>query len=141
VVGLNVSARSDFRIFNSDQNVTIRALSPAATFRSTCFTVFEKMLNTVPRGVVLSGPINPREWLLREGHLDLDSTNVVRFIGVITTHSKTVAAPTRASWFFGTTGGGNTGTQFSDPHGKKTSRCRTKAKANFLDSSPLFSSS
>jgi hypothetical protein len=135
VVGRNVSARSDFRIFNSDQNVTIQALSPAATFRSTCFTVFEKMLNTVPRGVVLSDPINPRQWLLREGHLDLDSTNAVRYIGVITTHSKTVAAPTQASWFFGTNGGGNTGTQLSSAGGKETSRRRAKSKANILHSS------
>lgn len=114
VVGANVLARSDFRIFNSDRNVTMQALAPAATFRSTCFTIFEKMLNTVPSGVVLSDPIVPREWILRLGHLELDNTNTVRYAGVITTHSKTVVAPAQAAWFFGTNGGGNTGTQQSD---------------------------
>lgn len=117
-MGANALARSDLRIFTSDGNATIRALAPANTFRSTCFTVFEKMLNTVPRGVVLSEPIVPRQWILRLGHLELDSTDTVRYAGIITTHSKTDVAPSQAAWFFGTNGGGNTGIQLSDTGGK-----------------------
>lgn len=76
------------------------------------------MLNTVPAGVTLSAPIIPRQWILREGHLDLDNANTPIYVGVITTHSKTAVAPLQASWFFGTNGGGNTGTQLSDAGGK-----------------------
>jgi hypothetical protein len=75
------------------------------------------MLDSVPTTVQLSDPIVPRQWLLRSGHLDLNSDNTPWYTGVITTHSKTVVAPNKANYFFGTTGGGNTGTLTSDVGG------------------------
>ncbi|KAF9051481.1 heme peroxidase [Panaeolus papilionaceus] len=57
VMGKNVTTRSDLRIFNSDGNVTIKALSNPATFQKRCGALFERMLDTVPAGVKLTEPI------------------------------------------------------------------------------------
>ena len=76
------------------------------------------MIDSVPTTVQLSEPIVPRQWLLRSGRLDLDSNNAPFFKGVITTHSKTVLAPNKANFFFGTEGGGNTGVLTSNDGGK-----------------------
>jgi hypothetical protein len=62
VAGTNVSARSDFRLYNSDDNVTITALATESAFDTTCYALFEQMLNTVPSGVTLSPVITPMVW-------------------------------------------------------------------------------
>ncbi|KAI1342660.1 heme peroxidase [Xylariaceae sp. FL0016] len=61
VVGPSVKAtrNSDFKVFNYDQNVTVKALAPPAVFNSVCSTVLQKMINTVPQGVTLSSPLQP----------------------------------------------------------------------------------
>jgi hypothetical protein len=92
----------------------MQALAPAAVFRSTCMRIFTKIVETVPSNVVLSAPIVPRRWVLRQGLLDLDSSNAVRFTGTITHRNIGNSVPAKASWFFGTTGNGNSGTQLSD---------------------------
>ena len=102
----NVTMQSDLRIFKSDNNVTIKAMSSAASFRSTCLTIFEKMLNTVPAGTTLSSPIGPRPWITKETHLDLSPSGVLRFSGNISTQSKAAgAAPATASYAFLTSSG------------------------------------
>ncbi|CAI4210256.1 unnamed protein product [Parascedosporium putredinis] len=50
---------SDFIVFNSDGNATMRALADAARFRSVCQDVFSRMVDVVPAGVVLSSPVLP----------------------------------------------------------------------------------
>ncbi|KAH8676486.1 heme peroxidase [Tricladium varicosporioides] len=117
-----VASRSDFRIFNSDGNATITAMSSPQSFRDTCFAIFTKMINTVPAGTVLSDPIVPRPWLLRESHLDLNSAGSVTFSGVIIGHGST-PLPTNASYFYGTVGGGNTGPKQSQGDISKLSNC------------------
>lgn len=97
VVGTNTTTNSDLRIFESDGNVTVQAL--ATSFEDSCFAIFERMLDTVPRGVVLSDPVVPREWILKEGHLDLDSEGEVVYSGTITTWT-TGTAPATASYFY-----------------------------------------
>ncbi|RYP50690.1 hypothetical protein DL768_003834 [Monosporascus sp. mg162] len=61
VVGPSVRAtrHSDFKVFNSDQNVTVRAMASPAEFSSTCQRVLQKMIDTVPSSVALSDPIQP----------------------------------------------------------------------------------
>ena len=61
VVGPSVaqSKNSDFKVFNADKNVTMNALSSATVFQSTCKTVLQKMIDTVPTGVVLTDPVTP----------------------------------------------------------------------------------
>ncbi|KAF4119629.1 Peroxidase [Geosmithia morbida] len=56
VVGpsVKVSKNSDFKVFDSDGNKTMQALADAATFRSTCKAVLQKMIEVVPPGVNLT---------------------------------------------------------------------------------------
>lgn len=59
--GKNDTTNSDKRIFNSDGGKTITSLASSQdTFFSTCQTLLEKMVNTVPKSVTLStAPIQP----------------------------------------------------------------------------------
>lgn len=77
VTGKNTSTNSDLRIFSSDNNATIKAyvirkngLMPgscmhdrfaesAEHFAKTCSALFERMIDTVPRGVLLSEVLEP----------------------------------------------------------------------------------
>ncbi|KAE9409458.1 heme peroxidase [Gymnopus androsaceus JB14] len=65
VVGPNVTTRSDFRIFSSDGNVTMQSLLSPDTFSETCGSLIQRMINTVPNGVNLTGPITePFDYLI-----------------------------------------------------------------------------
>lgn len=58
--GQNETTRSDFRIFNADGGKVISQLANSEDFfLSTCNTLLERMINTVPRGVKLTDIINP----------------------------------------------------------------------------------
>lgn len=61
VVGPSVGRgwNSDFKVFNSDRNVTMQRLADAANFRSSCQRVLSKMIDIVPPGVVLTDAIAP----------------------------------------------------------------------------------
>ncbi|KAF9050164.1 heme peroxidase [Panaeolus papilionaceus] len=61
VVGFNETTRSDLRIFNSDGNVTVRALADPSTFQERCKIMMQKMVDTVPSGVTLTEPMQPLE--------------------------------------------------------------------------------
>lgn len=118
VTSNNETFRSDFRVFNSDHNATIRAMSSPQAFQDTCFSIFEKMMDTVPRGVVLSEPVIPRQWTLIESHLDLSPTGQVQYSGNISTYSRT-AIPINATYYYGKAGGGNIGYPlYSKPAGR-----------------------
>jgi hypothetical protein len=58
VAGQNVTTRSDFRIFSSDSGDMMRNMAASNDFfLSTCNTLLERMLNTVPKNVVLTDPV------------------------------------------------------------------------------------
>ncbi|KAF5979005.1 WSC domain-containing protein [Fusarium bulbicola] len=57
VFGRNETTNSDKRIFGSDRNVTMTKLKDYQTFQTTCATVFERLIDTVPSAVELSDPI------------------------------------------------------------------------------------
>lgn len=123
----NETFRSDFRIFNSDKNATIKAMSAPQAFQDTCFTIFEKMMDTVPRGMKLSDPVVPRPWILIESHLDLSPTGQVQYSGNISTHSKS-GVPINATYYYGKAGGGNTGYPlYSKPPGENPRPCQVQA--------------
>ncbi|KAI1259995.1 heme peroxidase [Xylariaceae sp. FL1019] len=63
VVGPSIKAtrNSDFKVFNIDKNVTVKAMAPAETFNNVCATVLRKMIEVVPDGVVLTDPVQPYE--------------------------------------------------------------------------------
>ncbi|KAG5653854.1 hypothetical protein H0H81_009933 [Sphagnurus paluster] len=57
----NETNRSDLRIFGSDKNVTMRRLASPDQFSKTCSSLFERMINTVPKGVKLTDTVDPFE--------------------------------------------------------------------------------
>ena len=60
VTTTNVTVQSDLRLYNSDKNATLEKLAQSSDqFRSTCATLLARMLNTVPRGVELTPPLDP----------------------------------------------------------------------------------
>ncbi|KAJ7145246.1 heme peroxidase [Mycena filopes] len=59
VVDKNATLISDFRIFNSDGNVTMNKLADPETFDQTCSRLFAQMIDTVPAGVTLTDVIEP----------------------------------------------------------------------------------
>ncbi|KAK7021213.1 peroxidase [Favolaschia claudopus] len=59
VVGPNIETRSDFRIFNSDNNATLRRLSDLNTFNQECSTLIARMIDTVPSDVTLTDVVEP----------------------------------------------------------------------------------
>jgi len=70
VVGPDPSARSDLRLFNSDNNATISTLRDPAAYSSTCAKVLQKMIDTVPAGVKLTDPIEV--YPVKPSHLQLN---------------------------------------------------------------------
>ncbi|KAF8750459.1 peroxidase family [Rhizoctonia solani] len=57
---------SDFAVFNCGQptgNSTIKAMSEPASFLSTCGSILQRMIDTVPSAVKLSDPITPMKGL------------------------------------------------------------------------------
>ncbi|KAF5315127.1 hypothetical protein D9619_007522 [Psilocybe cf. subviscida] len=59
VVNANDTIRSDFRIFSSDRNATMRGLNSAKDFKNTCSSLLTRMIDTVPRDVTLTEQIIP----------------------------------------------------------------------------------
>ncbi|KAF7313960.1 Peroxidase [Mycena chlorophos] len=95
------TSNSDARIFASDGNVTMRSFAHSQdTFFSTCASLLERMINTVPKEVRLSEPIvaipfKPRDYLLSllpDGTINLGVTvdifgpNVISSTRVVTMH-------------------------------------------------------
>ncbi|KAJ7260472.1 heme peroxidase [Mycena haematopus] len=97
VVGFNQTTNSDRRIFGSDGNVTMRAFAESpAFFASTCADLYARMLNTVPRGVVLSDvieplPVKPSEVKLTMNSDTLQLSGFVRFWGLGQNSTRTVS--------------------------------------------------
>lgn len=50
---------SDARIFSSDANITVKAMTDPQRFQDVCRKVLQKMIEIVPTGVTLSPPIEP----------------------------------------------------------------------------------
>lgn len=61
VVGPSIARgkNSDFKVFNSDRNVTMEALRDATAFNNACQRVLQKMIEAVPTAVQLTEPIQP----------------------------------------------------------------------------------
>ncbi|ERF76415.1 hypothetical protein EPUS_06973 [Endocarpon pusillum Z07020] len=60
VTTTNKTVQSDLRLYSSDGNATVQKLAQSTDqFRSTCATLFTRMIDTVPKGVKLTPPIDP----------------------------------------------------------------------------------
>ncbi|EEB91335.1 hypothetical protein MPER_10319 [Moniliophthora perniciosa FA553] len=64
VIGPNTTTNSDLRIFSSDKNVTMQSIASPDSFSKTCSSLFERMINTVPKDVKLSEVVEPIEYKL-----------------------------------------------------------------------------
>jgi hypothetical protein len=52
---------SDKRIYMSDGNVTMHKLADESYYQSSCSSILQRMIDTVPAGVVLTEPITPTD--------------------------------------------------------------------------------
>ncbi|KAI1498524.1 WSC domain-containing protein [Biscogniauxia marginata] len=92
VVGPSIRAtrNSDFKVFNYDSNVTVKAMADPTQFNNVCSVVLRKMIDTVPAGVVLSDPIQP--YLVKPVNMQLalnsgaTTMQLTGFIRILTTN-------------------------------------------------------
>jgi hypothetical protein len=82
-VGLGMD--SDFSVFNSDHNATMNTLADPTAFQNACAAVLQKMIEVVPAGVALTGPIVPytvkpvnMQLTLQDGGLQMLLTGYIR---------------------------------------------------------------
>ncbi|KAI1099860.1 heme peroxidase [Jackrogersella minutella] len=86
VVGPSIKAtrNADFKVFNYDGNVTIEAMAGATDFNNICAIVLQKLIDTVPDGVILSDPIQPYSVKPVDMQLTLNSgASTMQLTGVI----------------------------------------------------------
>lgn len=75
---------SDSRVFSLDRNVTMKAFAKSSTlFNATCGKLFERLIDTVPREVVLSDPIVPYPVKPYQLGLTLVNETSLAFVGYI----------------------------------------------------------
>lgn len=91
---------SDLRVFSSDGNKTMEAMADNTTFLTTCASIFERMINTVPKTVTLTEPLSPLAVKPVSPTLLLNNDGTITFAGWIrvgltgrTDRNLTVAMP------------------------------------------------
>ncbi|KAH8900679.1 heme peroxidase [Thozetella sp. PMI_491] len=97
--------RSDLRLYASDSNATLAAMTEDAIFRQKCYTIFERMINTVPSTVTLSDPVTPLTWKAVDVALDVDSAGTVSVSGMIRNLCTDVAPPESVAYITVTSAG------------------------------------
>lgn len=81
---------SDRRVYGSDNNVTVAAMTDPQTHNTMCQTVFQKMIETVPKGVTLTDVINPYDVKPYDTQLTLlDGGATLAFTGEIRVRTST----------------------------------------------------
>ncbi|KAJ0388108.1 hypothetical protein COL922a_000739 [Colletotrichum nupharicola] len=83
VPGTQKGKNSDFRVFNADNNATVKAMTDATVFNNVCKAIFERMVNVVPSGVTLSDPIQPYQVKPVQMQLTLADVSTLSLTGVI----------------------------------------------------------
>jgi len=84
VTSFNISSRSDLRLYESDGNATlIKLASQGIGFLNTCNNLLQRMIEVVPKEVVLSDIISPQTVKPVNATLDLDSSGNLLFPGSI----------------------------------------------------------
>ena len=88
VTSFNVSSRSDLRLYESDNNATMMALGEQGEgFLNTCVNLLGRMIETVPKGVVLSDVVTPMNVKPINATLDFDNKGNLIFSGYIRVRS------------------------------------------------------
>jgi hypothetical protein len=84
VTSFNVSSRSDLRLYESDDNVTmINLANQGERFLDTCNVLFQRMVEVVPSDVHLSEIISPMQVKPINATLDFDISGNLIFKGYI----------------------------------------------------------
>lgn len=117
----NVSKRSDYRLYISDNNATLQSMSEDYAFRTRCFSVFERMINTVPATVKLSEPVTPLTWKGVDVIMDINSTGTVSVSGLIRNLYSTIAPPETVSYTLTSTAGNSSAQTSNTASGNGTS--------------------
>ncbi|PMD54073.1 heme peroxidase [Hyaloscypha bicolor E] len=100
VTSFNVSSRSDLRLYESDNNLTMIALGEQGTgFLNTCVGLLQRMIETVPKSIVLSDVVTPMEVKPINASLDFDSKGNLFFSGYIRILTPTPSSPPSAPAF------------------------------------------
>ncbi|RDW79676.1 hypothetical protein BP6252_04314 [Coleophoma cylindrospora] len=121
VTAPNVTDRSDLRLYISDKNATMQAISEEAAFQKTCYSLFERMINTVPSTVTLSDPVTPLVWKAVDVALDINSTGSVSISGLIRNLYTTETPPSTVSYTTGSSTGNSTVQSSTTVNGTGTS--------------------
>ncbi|KAL0059902.1 hypothetical protein AAF712_013317 [Marasmius tenuissimus] len=79
VVGSNTTTNSDLRIFASDGNATMQSLASADNFDKVCRDLFERMIDTVPKGVQLTDVVEPMQYKVGQSTLFPGTDGAFRF--------------------------------------------------------------
>ncbi|KAL0570323.1 hypothetical protein V5O48_011638 [Marasmius crinis-equi] len=74
---------SDMRVFTADNNATMRTLTDSNTFRTTCASILQRMIDTVPSSVTLTDPFQPIEVKPMAVKFSVTNSTTVRFEGYI----------------------------------------------------------
>lgn len=94
VTSFNISSRSDLRLYESDNNTTmIKLAEQGQGFLNTCSNLLQRMIETVPKGVVLSDVIKPISLKPINTTLDFDASGNLIFTGSIRTLTSLASAP------------------------------------------------
>ncbi|KAJ7062951.1 heme peroxidase [Mycena amicta] len=132
-IGSNATTNSDARIFAADNNVTMKGFADDATsFQSTCGSLLERMLNTVPNSVQLTDVVDPLPVKPSQLTLSLASDGSLQLAGYIRIFSTAPEAatvnandmPVTLSW--------------KDRNGNTNSTCSTTLPAVFSNSTSLW---
>lgn len=84
VTSFNVSSRSDLRLYESDNNATmIKLAGQGQGFLNTCSILLQRIIETVPKGVVLSDIIKPISLKPVNTTLEFDASGNLIFTGYI----------------------------------------------------------
>ncbi|KAL0575766.1 hypothetical protein V5O48_006209 [Marasmius crinis-equi] len=90
VIGPNSTTNSDLRIFSSDGNATMQSLASPENFNKVCADLFERMIDTVPRGVQLTEVVEPMQYKVGQTTLFPGNDGMLRLttgIRVVGLHS------------------------------------------------------
>ena len=90
--GPATGSRSDKVVFGADTNVTLIAMTNAATFNSICSAILQRMIEVKPTAVVLSDVISPYEVKPSVQLTVLAGGSAIRFAGEIRVRTTTGAA-------------------------------------------------
>ena len=84
VTTANKTVQSDLRLFSSDGNATVQKIAQSTDrFRSTCTTLFARMIDTVPKGVTLTPLIDPSTVKYANISLNIDWTGKMTLSGFL----------------------------------------------------------